>query len=436
MQRRSSRVGFEDRWHRTARKDEQVHYPADGGAPTWCMDPRHGTQGTLVCTTRHGRGKRWLVRWVGDEGQERAQSFDRKSQAQAHVAEITTRLTTGSYADPHRGATTFDKVATDWLASKVNLKPKTKAGYVSVLETVVLPKWGGVKLRDLDQAAIQQWVSWLATHPEARTRKTTDKHRAGLSSARVIHAHQVVHQVLRYAVRSKLIAVNPAADVELPRRDTKRDRALSADQVAALADAAADGHPMMRVMVYALAYGGMRYGELAALRVRDVNLQRRRLHVARSVTAVAKQGQVETGTKTHQERMTPIPKFLADMLNEHVNGRGAGERLFPHHDGGPIPLDWFAWRFQKACEAIGLEGVTPKTLRHTAGSLALEAGASLATTSQLLGHKTPYITASVYSHSLPDGLDTLAAEMDKMARAAGSRREVTPREQTWTWAGP
>ena len=427
MQKRSSRVGVEDRWHRSARKDEHVHCPADGETPTWCMDPKHGTQGTLVCTARHGQGRRWLARWVGDDGQERAQSFDRKFQAQAHIAEITTRLTTGSYADPHRGTTTFDKVATDWLASKVNLKPKTKAGYVSVLETVVLPKWGEVKLRDLDHAGIQEWVAWLATDPDARKRKSNDKDRTGLSPARVIHAYQVVHQVLRYAVRSKLIAVNPAADVQLPRKDTKRDTALSAEQVAALADAAADCHPMMRIMVYALAYGGMRYGELAALRVGDVNLQRRRLHVARSVTAVAKQGQVETGTKTHQERMAPIPKFLADMLNEHVNGRGTGERLFPHDDGGPIPLDWFAWRFQKTCDALGLEGVTPKTLRHTAGSLALETGASLATTSQLLGHKSPYITASVYSHSLPDGLDTLAAEMDKMARAVGGRPEVTAR---------
>jgi integrase len=426
MQKRSSRVGVEDRWHRSARRDEQVHYPADGGAPTWCMDPKHGTQGSLVCTARHGQGKRWLARWVDDDGQERARSFDRKSQAQAHIAEITTRLTSGSYADPHRGAITFETVATDWLASKVNLKPKTTAGYQSILQTVVLPKWGEVKLKDLDHAGIQQWVSWLARNPAARTRKSTDTHRTGLSPARVIHAHQVLHQVLRYAVRSKLIAVNPAADIQLPRKDTKRDKALSAQQVAALADAAADCHPMMRVMVYALAYGGMRYGELAALRVCDVHLQRRRLHVARSVTAVAKQGHVESDTKTHQERMAPIPTFLADMLTDHIRGRGAGERLFPHRDGGPIPLDWFAWRFQRACDAIGLEGVTPKTLRHTAGSLALETGASLATTSQLLGHKNPFITASVYSHSLPDGLDTLAIEMDKMARTAGNRREVTP----------
>ena len=109
-------------------------------------------------------------------------------------------------------------MATDWLASKVNLKPKTKAGYESVLETVVLRAWGEVKLRDLDHAEIQQWVSWLAAHPEARTRKSTDTHRTGLSAARVIQAYQVVHQVLRYAVRSKLIAAIPPSISSSPVR--------------------------------------------------------------------------------------------------------------------------------------------------------------------------------------------------------------------------
>ncbi|MGA5539479.1 hypothetical protein [Mycolicibacterium nivoides] len=58
--RRGSRAGVEDRWHRPPRKDEQVRYPADSGPgePTWCMDAKHGTPGTQVCTARHGQGQR------------------------------------------------------------------------------------------------------------------------------------------------------------------------------------------------------------------------------------------------------------------------------------------------------------------------------------------------------------------------------------------
>ena len=73
---------MEDRWHRTPRKGEAVPYPADSPgkvAGAWCVDARHGTPGTLVCTVRHGTGRRWLARWVGNNGVERTQSFERKA---------------------------------------------------------------------------------------------------------------------------------------------------------------------------------------------------------------------------------------------------------------------------------------------------------------------------------------------------------------------
>ena len=90
-----------------------------------------------------------------------------------------------------------------------------------------------------------------------------------------------------------------------------------------------------------------------------------------------------------------------------------------HHDGGPIPLDWFRWRFDKAAEHVCMTGISPKTLRHTAGSLALGAGASVVTVQKLLGHRSPMTTMNVYSHMLPDDFDNLAKAMNKAARVAG-----------------
>jgi integrase len=311
-------------------------------------------------------------------------------------------------------------VADEWLAFKTTLKPKTVAGYRGLLDVVVLPKWGEVKLSDIDHAGIQAWVTWLATDPAARNRplKVTEDDEGGgkgLSSARAIQAFQVVDQVLRFAVRARYIAVNPAEDVHLPRKASREDVALTHDQVRQLAEARQD----IRAMVYLLAYGGMRYGELAALRVGDVDLGRRRITVSRSVTYVAGNGHVEGTTKTHQTRMVPVlTQTLADALAEVVGDRKAAEYAFPHHDGGPIPLDWFRWRFDQAAASAGLTGISPKTLRHTAGSLALASGASVVTVSKLLGHRNVTTTMNVYSHMLPDDFDDLAAAMDKAAGAA------------------
>src|ERR1700758_3910593 len=131
MLKRSSRAGVEDRWHRPPRRGEQVPYPADKpGAGSWCLNAKHGTPGTLVTTTRHCTGKRWQARWVDHDGIERSRSFDRKGQAQAHIAHVTGEITAGTYVDIRKSAVAFGSIAEEWFAARRRkLKPSTAAGY-------------------------------------------------------------------------------------------------------------------------------------------------------------------------------------------------------------------------------------------------------------------------------------------------------------------
>ncbi|WP_247600175.1 tyrosine-type recombinase/integrase [Mycobacterium intracellulare] len=423
MVKRSSRAGVEDRWHRPPRKAEQVPYPADSPgrvAGTWCMDPKHGTPGTLVCTVRHGSGRRWLARWVDNHSEERTESFDRKSDAQACVNQVTSDLVTHAYADPRKSAVTFRMISEEWMATqRTRLKPSTIGGYESLLKMTVWPRWGDVKLADIAHVDIQQWVVWMTTNKEARQPRTTDKaknaKRTPLSARRAVQAHGMVKQVLAYAVRTKRLAVNPADGIERPRVVHRRETALTHAQVAALVEAAADAGPI----VQALAYTGLRFGELAALRVGDVDLSRRRILVSKGVSQVTGIGLVEDTTKTHQVRTVPIlTSALVDTLKAAVAGRGPQEYLFPAPSGGPMRNSFFRWRLDRAADSAGIAGISIKTLRHSAGSLALASGASLPTTSRLLGHAKVSTTADVYSHMLPDDFDHLADAMDKAARAA------------------
>ena len=73
---------------------------------------------------------------------------------------------------------------------------------------------------------------------------------------------------------------NPCEGVKLPKRKHADRGYLSHGQVAALA-AAVDRHPEV---VRFLSYTGLRWGEMAALRVGDFDMLRRRVNVSRSVT--------------------------------------------------------------------------------------------------------------------------------------------------------
>lgn len=416
--KRGDRAEVEDRWHRDARRGEQVCYPADAGPgdAVWCMDAKHTKPGTKVCSTRHGKGLRWQTRWVGD-GQERSKSFARKADAEAYRAQVSADIVTGTYVDTKRSATAFATVAEEWFTAKqAKLKPSTLAGYRSMLDMTLIPRWGDTRLADITHADIQQWVNWMVTDKEARQPRSNDKatnaKRQPLSARRAVQAHGLLRQVLAYAIRTKRLAVDPSAEIELPRVIHKRDRALTHADVAALVAAAGDAGAILLT----LAYTGCRFSELAALRVGDVDLKRRRILVSKGITHVNGVGLVEDTTKTHQDRTVPIlTTALADTLSAVMADRGPGEYLFPV-DAGPMPNSYFRWRFDKACKATGLTGASIKTLRHTAGSLALAEGASVVTAQRLLGHKDATTTLRVYSHMLPDDFDNLAAAMDKATK--------------------
>ena len=113
-------------------------------------------------------------------------------------------------------------------------------------------------------------------------------------------------------------------------------RFLSHDQVAVLANAAGECRPdgaligppsIWRLVILFLAYTGLRWGELAALQVSDLDLLHRRAIVERSYSPVRGQ-MVLSDTKGHARREVPIPKFLVADLEAHIRGRAPGDLLF------------------------------------------------------------------------------------------------------------
>ncbi len=417
MSRRNRRAGVEDRWSKTVR------------------DP-DGTTRTEQSAS-YGQGSRWRARYVDDQGREHAKGFSRKVDAQQWLNKQVSDQVTGTWTDPALSGVTFGAMAERCISTKATRAPKTVAGYRSLLDTIVLPRWKDVPLREVSFDDLQVWISGLSADGSMRFEGK------GLSASRVIQAHRVISQVLKFAVKAKHLPANPADGVELPRKHDARQRYLTHEQLHRLAVASG----RFRTLVLVLGYCGLRFGEASALRIGDVNLTARRIRVHRSVTFVTGKGLVEGGTKNHDARAVPVPKFLVPLLQTEIGQRAETELVFPSRRGGFLKVSELRWVFDPAVQTVRaammaqrqqeieetgqaqtpeFPVISPHDLRHTCASLAISARANVKVLQTLLGHKTATLTLDRYGHLFPDDLDRIADAFDTAAQTAADALRTIP----------
>lgn len=342
----------------------------------------------------------WLARWRAPDGSQRKKSFSRKVDAERHLLGVESSMVTGTYVDPRAGQITVAEYAPGWLAGRAHLKPKTRAGYESLLKTRVLPRWGSVPLSRVTYGDLSAWVSQLAD--------------SGLSASRTRQAYHLLKSLLDDAVKDSRLVRNPATGVDLPRLLAKEKRYLSHVQTAALAEACDE----YRTLVELLAYTGLRWGEMAALRVGRVDPQRGRLEVVEAVVDV--NGRMIFGSpKSHQHRSVPVPSFLREDLAAALVGKGPQDLVFTSPGGSVLRVQNFRRRvFDRAARQGDLPGLTPHELRHTAASLAIAAGATVKGVQSMLGHASATLTLDRYGHLFGDELDAVAERLDAARNAA------------------
>lgn len=247
---------------------------------------------------RAPRTNRWEARYRDPYGSQRTATFDRKSDALAFLAAVETDMQRGTWRDPDGGRVRFsDFVEQAFLPTRIGLELTSQVRDLSYLRTHILPVFGTRPIASIDYVDCQAWVNDLATRRAAAT---------------VVKAAQIMNRVMKLAVRSRVIAYNPMAEVERPRIEESEDVFLTAVQVERLADAMERVGPRYRALVWVGCYAGPRIGELAALRWDDVDLGTRTLTISRKVVEVSGHGMVEGGPKTKAGRRTvPLPLHVS-----------------------------------------------------------------------------------------------------------------------------
>lgn len=315
---------------------------------------------------------KWQARYIDPTGRERSKTFKRKVDAERFLVQIEAQKQRGEWINPDLSATRFGEWASQWFDTRSHLKPKTVAGYDSLLRVWILPRFGQMRMDRIDLIAVDTWIA--------------DMRRQGLSPSRIRQAHQLLGAILKAAVQNRYLSYNPAAGASLPRIAQQEQLFLTAAQLEDLAKATAQPYD---TLIYLFGYGGLRWGEAAALRRRRINLSDSRIEIAESVAEIS--GRLVYGpTKSHRTRTITIPPLLRDWLADHLNSHvdphaeafvftspGRTYKTKTINAGTPLRNSNFSKKiWQPAVRASGVpEGLRIHDLRHTAAALMIAEGA-------------------------------------------------------------
>lgn len=415
MGRSAMKVTIDDLW---LKNDDDGNPPSRAAKRSLAnsRDPMKANVPEKWRKSRYGVGMRWRCHWtIVKDGRrvQRVKQFARLAEAQEYAAAMEDDIRRGRYRDPRQELRVLDDVAGEWLASKVDLKPGTAGRYARELRLYILPKWGGMTLRELRPDMLQEWVGQLmdggypAALPDGRDSKP-------LSARSIRNIMKVVLKgIFDYAVSNGWIGENPVDRVTVPKIASDDDMVfLSVREVELLADEAEKiGKPVDGLLVRWQAYTGCRIGESLALKVGDVDADRRRARIGRTWTDDGHGGSMLGTPKNGKARNIAIPRFLMPQIKAQMEGMGDDDWLFRATRGGNVWTNtWRTRIWNKAVKAAGMEdaGVTIHSLRHTYASFAIAQGADVKTLQMQLGHSSPSITLNTYTALWPERLDDVA----------------------------
>jgi integrase len=341
-------------------------------------------------------------------GKHYTRTFETKKAALDFEAAQRVDQARGLWSEISLGRMSFADLAENWLASSAHKRPGTVARDRTVVKLHLVPVLGNRQIGSIRPADVQAMVNaWVKVSPPAT----------------VVRHYAVLRAIFNHAVNTDLLGRTPCRGIKVPAAEPREAPLVDAADLARLAAAMPAG---LELMPYLGAVLGLRWAEVAGLRVGALNFMARTLSVERQLTRGEGGVMVTEKPKTRAGRRTiSVPDWLMDMLSEHLAARGltgadAERWVFVGPDGKG--LDYANWRtrvWRPAVARCGLGGLRFHDLRHAAGTAMVVGGVDIKTAQARLGHASPLTTLRVYAQATPQADRDAAKTVGEMFRPAG-----------------
>ena len=296
------------------------------------------------------------------------------------------------------------------------LAPTTRAFYVSVIEKLIKPSIGHMKMKNIKPIHVQNFIQTLLGEGVR-----SDKRGENLSPS----TFTVLKSIMAKAYKLGLTDINPTdtARLDLPAIEEPEVEIFTKEEAAHMLSCL-DSEPLMfQVLIQLAIVTGCRRGELVALKWNNINFKTNTISVKQSNYKL-KGEEVKTKTpKTKGSvREMAVSSFLIEMLRDYLAEQTkrrielgdcwSNENwIFTQWDGKPMNPQTPTKQFSKFPARNDIPHRKFHALRHTSETLLLVSGTNMKTVASRLGHTQPS-TTNRYLHALKDADEAAAQVFD------------------------
>ena len=248
-----------------------------------------------------------------------------------------------------------------------------------------------------------------------------------------IAAKKIRHRlrgIFKYAVQYSYIENNEVDYTTIPQKpktledlEKKRNNFLTMDEIKALVKVlnSREYHQKYADMVIVLALTGMRYGELSALQLKNIDFQNNKIEITGNFDSINKIKTLPKTTnsirtiKASKTVMEAIQRQIA-RLSERFQPLTSNDYIFCFEIWNqPTTIACFIQILKKYGKEAGIDkNLTSHIFRHSHISFLAESGLPIKSIMDRVGHSNAKMTLEIYSHTTQDMEDKLVNKLDSI----------------------